>query len=213
MKPGTAYFFNRTKYVRVDHLVPGEDTDVAGVGPVSIFSGWKSLKEAGFDSVDAVLKMDGGIAYFFRGTQYIRVDGIEVGKDTDYLAVKPTEIFAGWRSLKEANFETIDAILPMGGGVAYFFSGTRYIRVGHIAVGKNTDTLDVATNDISTRWPSLKAAGFYTIDAALSIGAKDAYFFSGSQYARVTITDSWGDALNGSVAQTSSAWASLRNFW
>lgn len=212
---GSAYFFNRTQYVRVDSLLPGQATDKAAVGPTSIASGWKSLADSGLDGFDAVLKMSNGVAYFFSGTKYIRVEGIRVGENTDTLVVKPTLISTGWKSLKEAGFDTVDAILPMGDGVAYFFSGTKYIRVSNIAVGKNTDTLDVGPSEITSGWSSLKTAGFDSIDAALSIGDSDAYFFSGSQYIRAKdiVIGGGGDTIVGKVNQTTSGWPSLKNFW
>lgn len=40
-----------------------------------------------------------------------------------------------------ANFKTIDALLLMGNGVAYLFSGIRQIRVGNIAIDKRIDTV------------------------------------------------------------------------
>lgn len=212
---GSAYFFNGSKYVRVDGILPGQDTDKTAVGPASISSGWKSIAAAGFDSVDAVLKMSNGVAYFFSGDHYIRVDGIRVGENSDNLAVKPTPIHSNWRSIKEAGFDIIDAVLPMGDGVAYFFSGNKYIRVSSIAVGKNTDILDVKPTEIVNGWPSLKEAGFKSIVAVLSIGDSDAYFFSGSQYVRVKdiVIGKGGDKMVNKVYEVTDNWPSLKNFW
>lgn len=215
IETGKGYFFNRTKYIRVDNIQIGKSGDFVAAGPTTIPNSWPSLKAAGFDSVDAVLNMGGGTAYFFRGSNYARVDGIQAGKDTDKLAAGPSPIATTWPSLAQAGFETVDAVLSMGGGVAYFFSGTRYIRVKGIAVGKSTDTLDSGPHEIADQWGSLKAAGFYSVDAVLSVGDSIAYFFSGSQYARIEgiYVGKGGDTLAYGPSQVSIEWPSLKHFW
>lgn len=212
---GTAYFFNRNKYVRADGIQIGKDGDYVVAGPTPIVNNWESLREAKFDSIDAVLNVGNGAAYFFRGTNYIRIDGIQLGKSAGRLAAGPHPISSGWPSLKKAGFETIDAVLPMGAGVAYFFSGTRYIRVGGIQVGNGGDTLEAGPHQIAEKWASLKKAGFYSVDAVLSVGDSVAYFFSGSQYARVEgiVLGAGGDTLAVGPFQIYDGWTSLRGFW
>lgn len=211
---GTAYFFNRNKYIRVDGIQIGKDGSYVAAGPTPIVNAWESLREAKFDSIDAVLGVGNGIAYFFSGTNYIRVDGIQLRKRNS-LSAGPHPISSSWPSLKEAGFETIDAVLPMGGGVAYFFSGTCYIRVGGIQVGKGGDTLEAGPYQIAEGWASLKQAGFYSVDAVLSVGDSVAYFFSGSQYARVEgiVLGEGGDTLAVGPCQIYHGWTSLRGFW
>lgn len=212
---GTGYFFNRNKYIRADGIQIGKGGEHVATGPTPIINVWGSLRDARFDSVDAILKMGNGIAYFFSGTNYVRVDGIQLGKATDRLAAGPHPISSSWPSLKQAGFETVDAVLPMGGGVAYFFSGTRYIRVGGIQPGRGGDTLEAGPYQIAEHWGSLKKAGFYSVDAVFGIGDSVAYFFSGSQYVRVDgiVLGAGGDTLAVGPNQIYHGWTSLRGFW
>lgn len=212
---GTGYFFNRSRYVRADGVNATGNQGPAAIGPVQIFTHWRSLQQAGFDSVDAVLHVGGGVAYFFRGTQYIRVDHIEVGQDTDVLAVAPTDIATGWPSIAAAGFVTVDAALSMGNGVAYFFSDTRYIRVQGIVVGQGGDNVAFGPTEIINEWPSLNNAGFWSVDAVFSVGDNEAYFFSGSRNVRVgnIIVAAGGDHIIGQVNQTVDNWPALAHFW
>lgn len=215
MGNGTAYFFNRQKYLRVDSIQVAKGGDYVTAGPTAISNAWGSLRDAKFDTIDAVLPMGNGVAFFFSGTNYIRVDGIQLGKSTDSLAAGPHPISSSWPSLKQAGFETVDAVLPMGGGVAFFFSGTRYVRIGGIKVGSGGDTVQSGPYEIADQWTSLKSAGFYSVDAILPVSDSVAYFFSGSRYARVEgiVLGAGGDTVGFGPAQIYHEWTSLRGFW
>jgi hypothetical protein len=66
-----AYFFKDREYVAIQYT-PGSTDDKINNGPKTITSYWPGLKEAGFDSVDAILPFsdDPNTAYFFHGEQY-----------------------------------------------------------------------------------------------------------------------------------------------
>lgn len=159
-----AYFFKATQYARVDGIYVGRGGDTLGAGPATTARTWPSLAQADFTTVDAVLFMGEGHAFFFSGTQYARVDNIHVGRGGDTLGAGPSTIARTWPSLAQADFTTVDAVLPMGGGSAYFFSGTQYARVDNIHVGHGGDILGAGPATITRSWPSLAQAGFSTVD-------------------------------------------------
>ncbi|KAL0635194.1 hypothetical protein Q9L58_005840 [Maublancomyces gigas] len=212
-----AYFFKRSDYARIDNINVGKGGDTLAAGPSTIAKTWPSLAQAGFTTVDAALDMGGGTAYFFSGTQYARVDNIGVGKGGDTLGAGPTNITAAWPSLAKAKFTTVDAVLSMGGGTAYFFSGTQYARVDNIGVGKGGDTLGAGPTLITAGWPSLAKAKFTIVDAVLGMGSGKAYFFSGSLYARIDNINvgHGGDTLGAGPSEVASSWESLHKagFW
>lgn len=212
-----AYFFRGTNYARIDNIKVGQGGDTLAAGPSTIARTWPSLAQADFTTVDAVLGMGGGTAYFFSGTRYVRVDNIGVGKGGDTLGAGPTSITSAWKSLDKAGFTTVDAVLNMGGGTAYFFSGTQYARVDNIGVGKGGDTLGAGPSSIARTWPSLAQANFTTVDAVLGMGSGKAFFFSGSQYARVDNigVGKGGDTLGAGPTTVASSWESLHKagFW
>lgn len=97
-----------------------------------IVDGWKTLAQANFDTVDAVLPAHGfkNEAYVFSGNQYVH---IWFGGDTseERIIDGPRKIAAGWKTLEEAHFDTIDAAIPVPftQDEVYFFSGSQYVRV------------------------------------------------------------------------------------
>lgn len=211
------YFFKGTQYARVDNIFIGRGGDTLRAGPYTIARTWPSLAQADFTTVDAVLHMDGGHAFFFSGTQYARIDNIQIGRGGDTLGAAPATIARTWPSLAQADFKTVDAVLPMGGGSAYFFSGTQYARVDNIHVGRGGDILRAGPGTITRSWPSLAQAEFNTIDAVLSMGGGRAYFFSGGQYARIDniYLGRGGDTLGAGPWPIGDHWQSLRQagFW
>lgn len=210
---GTAYFFNQSQYVRIKGLLPGTTSDSADYGPAPL-NDWQSIQSSGFNKIDAILNMGRGMAYLFNDRQYIRVDNIQIGQNTDTLAVDARSIVDNWPSLKEAGFETIDGVLPMGRGVAYFFSGTQYVCVENIVPDESSDRLRGPPRSILDGWSSLASVGWRTIDAVLSIGDNSAYFFYRDDYIRVhRIVIDGGDEIDGEINSTADGWPSLDNFW
>ncbi|MFJ1213689.1 enterotoxin A family protein, partial [Burkholderia pyrrocinia] len=185
-----AYFFHGKRYVLVD-VKPGTNSDYIINGPKDIASEWPSLRTAGFTSVDAALTNpdDYREAYFFSGTKYVLVR-VNPGTNSDYIVVGPKDIASEWPSLRTAGFTSVDAALtnPDDHREAYFFSGTKYVRV-RVNPGTNSDYIVVGPKDIASEWPSLRKAGFTSVDAALTNpdDNREAYFFSGTKYVRVRV--------------------------
>lgn len=92
----------------------------------------KTLVQAGFETIDAVLPVPDrtNAAYFFSGTWYARIRYIP-GTAEEKVISNPARIVDGWKTLAKANFDTIDAVIPVPGlkNEAYFFSGSPYVRI------------------------------------------------------------------------------------
>lgn len=121
-------------------------------GVRSIESGWKSLVQAGFDTVDAALRVPGSHTsiYFFRGLNYVRIDTA-----TDRVTGKVHQIKTGWPSIAKAGFDSVDAIVSVldQQGHYYVFYGDQYAVIGLDNNGK--DTLITTAKQISEGWRSL----------------------------------------------------------
>lgn len=205
------YFFGGTQYA---HIGVAEDTVISG--RKNICEEWQSLKQARFATVDAVMPVPSisGEAYFFCGKKYVRIE-VKPNASGDRIVSGPFAISDQWASLREAGFETVDAVLPVAarqGQEAYMFSGSKYVRVG-IKPGTLEDSLLAGPQDIDWGWKSLKKAGFSTLDSALPVPGvqDDAYFFSGTYYARIKFhPTAYNDELVGSgVSSTRENWKSL----
>ncbi|KAG6861580.1 hypothetical protein C0995_014876 [Termitomyces sp. Mi166 len=132
------------------------------IGGVAEISDWKSLKEAGFMTVDAVLPVCGNKnqVYFFSDDFFILVE-FEPGK-YDHLVTQRKRIAEEWQSLKAAEFNTVDAILPVPGkpNQAFFFSYERYMIVD-VGFGPGQDRIESGPELVSKGWPSLHKADFW----------------------------------------------------
>lgn len=126
-----------------------------------------------------------GEAYWFKDKQYVRIGGINPGTTDDHIITGPKSITDFWPSLKQAGFHDVDSVLPMPGNEAYFFCKDQYVRVGKIIPGTTDDYVITGPKNTMDYWPSLKKAGFKTINAVMPIGPEEAYFFCGNQYCRV----------------------------
>ena len=168
------YFFCNEKYCRINIKTNAVVTEAR-----TIVDYWLSLKEAGFTTVDAGLTI-GKKAYFFRGSQYIRVL-INPGS-YDELEVPPKPIVDGWQSLKDAGFDSVDAALrsTRDDNEVYFFKGDKYAKIianwgmsppplftltatdrRMCETDNGTDTLAFPTEIVKEHWPSLVEAKFY----------------------------------------------------
>ncbi|KAG6861834.1 hypothetical protein C0995_011131 [Termitomyces sp. Mi166 len=140
---------------------PGATFDYI-IGGVAEISHWKSLREAGFTTVDAVLPVCGNKnqAYFFSGDFFILVD-FEPGK-YDRLVTQRKRIVEEWQSLKVAEFDTVNAILPVPGkpNQAFFFSYERYVTID-VGSGLGQDRIEFGPELVSKGWPSLHKANFW----------------------------------------------------
>src|SRR4030095_16056600 len=100
----------------------------------------------------------------------------------------PRSISGGWDALKAAGFTSnIDARIPWtGSGKAYLFRGGNYIRVN-----LSDKTLDATyPRPISGNWAALTTVGWTSgIETAVAWVNGKAYFFKGSEYIRVNLSD------------------------
>ncbi|PYH44037.1 Hemopexin [Aspergillus saccharolyticus JOP 1030-1] len=94
-KPGEVYIFRGTNYVRINL-----DQDKTVYGPAKLSVEWPALTKAGFDSVDAAFPVPedkNGLAYFFRGDQYVKLKVIASAPDVINFGPKPIKDY--WKSL------------------------------------------------------------------------------------------------------------------
>jgi hypothetical protein len=185
------YFFRGGLYSRVD---AGDRVMDSGY-PRSISSNWGNWPDSwGNDGIDAALKWDDATAYFFRGSQYVKVDIASKTVLNGYP--KTTSTFWGnW----PAGWNSVDAAIDWGNGKYYFFRGDKYIRYD-----KATDRVDPNYPKlISDKWGGLFSAN---IDSAFNDGDGKAYFFNGNIYDRVDIDDGEHDVDEGYPANIVGNW-------
>ncbi|KAG8688825.1 hypothetical protein FRC12_000949 [Ceratobasidium sp. 428] len=151
------HFFNGNTYARID-WAPGQ-SDVLIHGPSLIINDWKSLRDAGFSQIDAILPLDQVYkAFVFSGPRFCRIRYL-VGQGDDALLTGVSSITEHWRSLAKAGFDHVDGAMVVPGATnqAYFFSGSKVCRVAF----NTTDELLEGPYEINKRWYKL---GFQTID-------------------------------------------------
>jgi hypothetical protein len=135
----------------------------------------------------AALNIEGtNETYFFKGDKYVKIKWTPGTSDGESISYGPTEFVKEWDSLKQTGFKQIDAILPLPDNTAYFFSGKQYARIKYFP-GAPGDHIIGSVRTITDAWPSLKKAGFETVDAALNTPGRpgQAYIFSSEKYVRV----------------------------
>lgn len=149
---------------------------------------WPGLTEPFYRSMDAALWSDTNQKiYFFRGSEYIRVDPNNGWKaDPNY----PKPIVGNWPGFP-ANFATsVNAALwSEKNQRIYFFKGSEYIRVDPGA-GWNVEA--GYPKPIAGNWPGFPTDFATGVDAALwSHTTSKIYFFKGDQYIRVDPNNGW----------------------
>ncbi|CAE6450972.1 unnamed protein product [Rhizoctonia solani] len=153
-----AYFFSGDKYQRIDY-VPDSSQEEA-IGAVrSISDNWESLRNAGFNHVDAVLNVPGATneTYFFCDNKYIRASWHE-GYGGEKTLEGPKYIAQGWGM---TGFDRFDMVLPHPtiSDHAYIFSEHKYVQVKVVPGGEHqliSDQRPIGNN----WWPSLHSIGF-----------------------------------------------------
>lgn len=143
-----AYFFFGGRYIRMN--VPN-DTIAYGIDKIT--DNWKSLAQAGFDTVDAAFLVPGvyAQAYVFRGVNYVRINMFE-----DKTVFGPKNITELWPGLAKAGFDSVDAALAVPGtndGQTYFFKGDRYVKTRVVA--GEPDEIIWGPKDIEECWKTL----------------------------------------------------------
>ncbi|KAI0676607.1 hypothetical protein C8Q78DRAFT_1073394 [Trametes maxima] len=192
LNKGQAYFFCLNRYVLVD-VASGPPFDTTVQGPDAVVKGWSSLVEAGFTTVDAILPTPGddGKLFVFSGEQSACIP-IVPGATIDPTVNKGEDIAHAWPALKEAGFNTVDAVLPntTNSEEAFFFSGERcaLLRVAPAPRGSSIVEGPAPIHDL---WPVLKQTGFTVVDAILHNPAipGEVFVFSGEMYAVINIGD------------------------
>jgi len=149
---------------------------------------WPGLTEPFYRRIDdALWSGTNQKIYFFRGSEYIRVDPNNGWKaDPGY----PKPIAGNWPGFP-ANFASgIDAALWSGTTQQiYFFKGSEYIRVDP-ANGWSVDA--GYPKQIAGNWPGFPAEFAAGVDAALWSGTtQKIYFFKNDTYIRVDPSNGW----------------------
>jgi hypothetical protein len=93
----------------------------------------------------------------------------------------------------------------------YFFKGNKYVKI-YWTPGTADEGISYGPTEFVKEWASLKDTGFLQVDAIMPIPGHDhrAYFFCGSQYARIEyVPGAGGDKIIGSVKSISDGWPSL----
>ncbi|KAF4596227.1 hypothetical protein EYR40_008088 [Pleurotus pulmonarius] len=189
-KPEECYFFQGDQYIRM-LVTPGATNDKLLYGPAKIMDQWPSLKQAGFTTIDACLPSpkDDSEVYFFSGDQYCLIKVVPETSN-DKIITGPKSIADYWPSLKKAGFTTLEEMFPSprGDGETYCFKDSNYCRIKFVP-GTLDESLMNGPTDIQAGWPSLKKAGFNSIDVAV-VNYQDpsqVYCFNGNQYVRIHV--------------------------
>lgn len=183
---GHGYVFKGDRYVCIK-VIPGTTIDQINWGPKAYAGPWKSLVQAGFTMVDAVIPIpdNTGSIWVFSGVKYARINF----KD-DKVTFGPALIAENWPSLDKAGFPTVDAIFPTPGepNHAYFFYKDQFARIT-LTPGKAESSIVYGPSPIAKNWPVLASSGFHRLDAVIPAPGfpNDAYFFLGDKYIRLTV--------------------------
>lgn len=181
-----AFLFANIKYIQVD-VQPASIKDIIVSRPILIIDQWLCLQGAGFYVVVAVLQNPDNSyeAYFFSGDKYALIDLYKC-----LIVNGPHVITTMWPSLSSAGFTLIDAVLPhpKRSGQAYFFSGNMYALIQN-KPGAQEDCILNGPMTIINEWPSLRNAGFGSVEIALANldGKNEAYFFNRQKYVLINI--------------------------
>lgn len=186
----TAFFFNRDSYMVVGNIIPGAANSRAIIPPTLIADDWPA---------------PGSIPWMPSSTslpdqRICSKENSSFSSQTSRPARTPTNSHthqSRLRNLGNTGFTTIDAILPMGGGIAYFFSGYQYARVGGI---DEQTTLNLAIE------VSIVGLPLQTLSSTPSLGRRSS--FNGPQYIYVE-----GISRADPPARIINGWPGLDGFW
>ena len=197
------YFFNNNQYTRINPFL-----DTVYTNQIEIWKMWPGLYQIGFAPINATFGApdDPNEAYFFCESRCARINLI-----TGELSANssPFHFHDKWPGLKDAGFDTVDATTQcgyMGNGyenVICFFRRGKYVLI------------DVNTNktleggDFASRFKALAKSKYKNIDAVVfkpATNKRQAYFFSGRQYALVDLR---GDYIAWGPLDVNRSWKSL----
>ncbi|KAF8601323.1 hypothetical protein BDV93DRAFT_237735 [Ceratobasidium sp. AG-I] len=169
---GTILFFANTLALHVinQHTTPKP--------PIVIFQLWPNLLRAGVPLIDAILP-DVRLAKthhigVFWNDRYVRLNEL-----TGEIIDGPYEISQAWTALRDAGFQTVDAVFLHPSGGAVFFSRDQYATVTFDILKTGVRSKLIDSGPFAACWPSLTA--FKAIDYVLVERTKEgqATFFSG----------------------------------
>ena len=135
----------------------------------------------------AVWANQNNMAYFFKGSQYVKVNP---ANNWEMEPGYPKPIAGNWPDLPASFASGIDAAVSNTvNNMIYFFKGNQYVKVNpsngwHMEPGY--------PKLIEGNWPGFPASFASGIDAAIWSGTnKMIYFFKGSQYIKVNPNNAW----------------------
>ncbi|KAG8706115.1 hypothetical protein FRC12_007188 [Ceratobasidium sp. 428] len=206
-----SYFFNGPKYVEIAWK-PGSSDDCITYGPTEFAKEWLSLKETGFDRIDAILPIPGhdNRAYFFCGDKYARIE-YAPGSSKEKIIGGVRSIHHNWSTIKKANFDQVDAamIVPGTTNQAFIFCRNEYIHVSFKEGTANSDELLDGPHMTRERWNRL---GWQTIDTIIPhpTSSEQAYVFSGKEAGRVALVPGGGPYFETGPSEAATYWPSLK---
>lgn len=185
-KSNKIYLFKGDRYLRVD---PKQNWNVEKTYPKPIEDGWKGLDDNFKSNLDAALWSGSNKkAYFFKGSEYVRLDPADNFK---MEAGYPKSIAAEWAGLPSSFHANLDAAVwnPRINRV-YFFKGDKYVRLNP-ANGWKRDA--GYPKLIRGNWKALTGNDFEEdLDAVLySASNKKVYAFKGENYVRMDPFNGW----------------------
>ncbi|KAB8212536.1 Hemopexin [Aspergillus parasiticus] len=204
-----AYIFAGGRYARIK-WTPYTSKEERTWGPSLISDDWPGITEAGFNTIDAVLPIQGVTTefYFFSNGRVARVQVIP--GEEDEIVEDPLSITDKWKSLNRAGFHTIDAamLVPGGENEAYLFSGEKYVRIDVV-----NDKVTYGPANLNDKWPGLAQQGLTSVDAAIPVpNAKvdgETYFFIGTQYVRNQVVRGASDKVTWGAHPIADYWKTL----
>ncbi|RDW69051.1 uncharacterized protein DSM5745_08811 [Aspergillus mulundensis] len=189
------YFFGGRRYARIE-FQPGGSEEKITYGPATIADHWPSLHSIDFGTVDAILPVENtkDEGYYFFGSRFARIKLVPSSND-DKVLDGPWVITQKLGSLREAGFDTVDAVLPVPGksGEAYIFRGVNYVRINI-----NQDKIVYGPAKLTDQWPGLTKAKFDSVDAAFpEPGSSNgvSYFFKGDKYVKLKVVAGAPDSI------------------
>ncbi len=160
----------------------------SGNPEVDELSNWRGINATfgmGFDA--ALWNGKSDRIYFFRGSQYVRVDP---SKNWNVDMEYPKAIDGNWPGIDSSFTSNLDATLwSETNQKVYFFKGSEYIRIDP----NNGWNMDAGyPKPISGNWPGFPSDFANGVDAALwSQTNQKIYFFKDDEYIRVDPNNSW----------------------
>ena len=149
-----------------------EDAVTSSTTPITDV--WTGLPEQFHDGLDAALNWGDGKAYFFRGSEYVRVDIATGAVETEARSIAEF-----WNGMADVGFDSdLHAAVNYGNGTVYFFKGESYASYG-VTSDKVEGTGAIADWQLS---PGGELDG--GIDAVVNYGDGQLYFFLNDQYVR-----------------------------